>query len=1078
MKKTILSSFTRRAAAFALALATLVPSELMSMPARAAEIKSTETKFVMWDWINDMQSIGSGADYDPSNENRAIPVGETKYSRILLYRNEGGDRYYFNASPRGGNGNGYYTSYDPNKIYLDSESRVGNGSNKEWNADMEKAEADKGSFLTKGGLRTPYLQYTDVSHDYHSWRIWAANPDDSVSTYAVMLEDDYEDLNVRRTRGGFSNTNSGYGAKDYDIRSDPWIINKKAHIVPQSRWKDLSNHGIWHWDNNTGGYDEALEFDLSDRKFRAWNIDTGDVDEFKIFLGKEYKVGTLAEDFTVQSDQVQTLGKPLYYIPKGRTITVEKDATLVIDGTLLNDGRIIVKEGGLLKLKDGAKVFPYTKYDNDCGRIDSTGNIIIGTDAVLCGSANNGIHIGKGGVVNFGILCGESIILDRNDLIDNRVDDASDNPSEGWIIAGKSLTGAARTRFVQEAIANEGVTTKVDRSRDFAKISSTQSLFQKQTNSIYGDGASHVDASEVGKTVTGSISNPTLSVYTADRPGGTMTPLFENEQFDEVSLRVNGTKAVYTVRDKQYPAITNKLITAVIGRGLDRLTLFSNMWVGSLDGAYVQLEPANNQGRCMVLYNNGTKNDTDVVIYDRETSYVNKGHWWKLADGGKSGIYQTYVLESYAAEGKALDLPGYDKASSGANVSIYTKDDGLDQRWVLVPDAYSQGYYYFRSAANNGVSLSVDGTWNNASVAVAANNAGDSQRWRFVNLFDEESYSASVREGAAVDLTPQNATGTRLDVSGSEDGAGAVLKWKDENKMSQRWELRQAGTDNLDGVTVPYFRLVNKEKERALTVNGDIKRGASLIAKSIQTDGDDALRQYWYLQESGGASQYYVVPRGNTALVLEAPRADDNVSVLLTTRDATSISQMWTIAGASGVISDAENAQREAESDPFYNKTYEMTPSYNSKWKLEYDASVTSPSDRVEVDEVFSGWSTHWQIRYVGADDNGSYYQIVPEGAPERLALGIRDSDNMWDGASRAKECQCNGRKAALARDEEQRRHLYLHLAQQRRRDARHRDPHRKRHRGAHRGVHANPGGGRDGQWQKHENRGYDAGSV
>ncbi|MBR0313356.1 MAG: RICIN domain-containing protein, partial [Oscillospiraceae bacterium] len=801
MKNRTIRKGLRRAAALVLAVLSLVPAELL-VPARAA-LSTTQTKLVVWDWIDDMQTIGKngGADYDPANESKNIPVNQVKYSRIMFYQNTGGDRYFFNATDRGGSDSAWYSTYDEDKIYVNSSARVGNSSHKEWNSDMIAAEGG-GSFLTKSGENTPYLQYGGTKEGFHTWRLWASTSGDNWSNHAVMLVDDYEDLDVRRTNGFSSNAASHYGAHNDPIRADCWIIGKTfvGAAAANTRYS-FDNSVIWHWDNDVGGYNETMDFDRDDTKFKAFNAGTKiGVEEFKIFLGKEYKVSTLAENFEVYKDQTQTLGKPVFYVPKDRTITVRKHATLVIDGVLLLDGRIAVEEGGLLKLKDGAKVFPLTKYDVECGKIDSSGDIVIGTGAVLCGGANNGIRIGGGGVVNFGVLCGEYIELKKNDLVDNRVEAAS----QGWIIAGKSLTGAARSRFVKAAILNEDTAKlTVDRSKDFATLSSTTSIFSKQLYSVYGDGAANVDTSGVGKTTIGSASNPTLTVYVSDKPGEKGTALFKNEMLDEVTLRVSGAEAVYTVRDKVYDTISNKLISAEIGRGTDVQTLFKDMWVGELKNAYVQLEPASAAGTCLAIKDGSTANGANVQLGARDPNQTDEAQWWRLVEDGKSGLNRTYILQSFKDASKSLDLPGNNSAPNGANVQILTTagDTGSDRRWLLVTDAMNRSYYRLRNAANTGVSLEADGTAAGVNVRVASNvesgQTVERQRWRFVNLFDEESYAASLKEAAAMELIPQNATGLRLQVSGMGNGVSTRVNTADSNNLAQRWELQQAGSDLL-----------------------------------------------------------------------------------------------------------------------------------------------------------------------------------------------------------------------------------------------------------------------------------------
>ena len=136
MKNGKVKRFAHRALSMLLAVLTVIPAGVLTALAADDTMKTTQTKLVVWDWIDDMQSIGYGADYNPASENWNIPVGQTQYSRIMFYQNVGGDRYYFNAAPRGGTSDGYFSNYEEDKIYVDSTARVSNSANKEWNSDM------------------------------------------------------------------------------------------------------------------------------------------------------------------------------------------------------------------------------------------------------------------------------------------------------------------------------------------------------------------------------------------------------------------------------------------------------------------------------------------------------------------------------------------------------------------------------------------------------------------------------------------------------------------------------------------------------------------------------------------------------------------------------------------------------------------------------------------------------------------------------------------------------------------------------------------------------------------------------
>ena len=994
MKNGKLKRFTHRALSMLLAVLTVLPSGLLTMPARAAEIQTTQTKLVVWDWITDMQSIGKGADYDPNTDpfvdgHAAIPVKDTKYTRIMFYQSTGGDRYYFNGGPEGGNKPGYYSNYDENKIYLDSDSRIGNSSHKEWNQDLTDFE----HFVTLGGQRTPYIQYAEEKKGYHSWRFWCANKDDSLSDYTLMLVDDYEDLDLRRTYGGFSDPHIYYGAKNDRFRSDGWIIDKHFVGAAAANYEYThDNFVIWHWDNDSGGYNETLDFDVGDRKFKSFNAGTkAGVEEFKIYLGKEYSVGTLAENYTVPSDQSQTLGRPLYYIPKGKVLTVAKDAVLTIDGVLLNDGEIVVKDGGLLVVKDGAKIMPLTKYDNNCGMITSQGNIVVGDDALLCGGGVNGIRILGGGVVNFGVMAAESFYVSENYAIDNR--------ETGWVLAGKSPSRESRIRYITDAIANEGATKPTDVNKDFAKIANFDSSYNIPVNGIYGNTA---NVSKSGEKAVGSPDDPTLTVYVKSAPGDQKDEvLFKDVKLDKVSLRVDGDTATYTADGKTY-TIQNKLVSATIGRGGNGSeVVFQNMWVGSLDKGYLQFEPLCAPGYRLALAGGSTNNGTNVIIQEADNGL---DKFWRLTSAGLSGTEQTYYIDSvkYTGGSRGLDLPGIDTARDGMSVDLYDHDGGKDQRWIMHP-SLADGTYYFDDTMLVGVCLAVkDGkSGNGTDVVVERASLGKlSQTWRVANLLSEDTYSEDLLRSSALDFIPQNATDKRLSLStsGTPSGQNAVIRAADANGDKQRWRLEAVGSENLDGAATVFYRIVEMTTGLVLeTKDATVKSGTNVIT-SDTAGGDRGKQQYWYLKETGGSDCYYVAARSSSNMVLTAGSSDN---AALTLSDNTKAeNQIWKISGVSSVAEQAERAAEDAKNDVFAGKAYEMSPTDLSSRRLMGDTGKIGQPEGLTLEKSVSNpWNSKWQLRRAGTDNTGPYYQIVVSEGTGDAAIGVRDSDKAEDKA-------------------------------------------------------------------------------
>ncbi|MBQ9720907.1 MAG: RICIN domain-containing protein, partial [Oscillospiraceae bacterium] len=878
-----------------------------------------------------------------------------------------------NGAPDGGNKPcDIYTTYHDYKIYVDADYRIGISSHKELNQDL----ADGDHIITVGGQRTPYIQYAEKKEGDQSWRFWCANEDDSLSDYTLMLVDDYEDLDLRRTYGGFSDPHIYYGGSNSRYRSDGWIIDKHFVGAAAANYQfSFDNFVIWHWDNDSGGYNETLDFDLGDRKFKSYNAgrDIG-VEEFKIYLGKEYSVSTLAENYTVPNDQSQTLGRPLYYIPKGKVLTVAKDAVLSIDGVLLNDGEIVIEDGGLLVVKDGAKIMPLTKYDNNCGTITSKGNIVIGDDALLCGGGVNGIRILGGGVVNFGVMAAESFFVSENYAIDNR--------ETGWVIAGKSPSRESRIRYITDAIANEGATKPTDVKKDFAKIGNFDSTFNIPVNGVYGNTA---NVSKTGEKAVGSASDPTLSVYTRATPNDAYETVFEDVKLDRVDVRVESDKAIYTAEGKTY-TIQNKLVAAAIGRGdRDREAIFTDMWAGALDGAYVQLEPVRAPGMRLALSGGGVDGAKAVVW----TANNDMDKWWHIAKAGTVGVNQTYYLDNVKSKGEArgLDISGVNSVSSGAAVQLYNHgDNGNDQRWILVQSSGTQ--YFFRNAANQNVSLAVvdAAPKNGTAVYVRTNSSYESgQYWNIVNLLTEDSYADAVTLGTAMEFIPQSATGMRMALpSGASAGQGVTIRTSDAANNAQRWRLEPVGTDDLDGVATTFYRVVEMNSGLALSVQGtEIKAGAAVVAANVAA-GSGGNMQYWYLTEAGGADKYYVAARGNTGFVLSAPNSQSPASgsALSLAANVNASYQQWEIAGAGEAIAAAETA--DTSDDPFAGRVFELQPANFPSIQRPAELRVANlGGGNVEIRRNHSDQTAlQWVFQKIGDDtvdgQTRPYYQIMP----------------------------------------------------------------------------------------------------
>jgi len=1040
MRNKTLRNIAQRATAMMLSALTMLPAGLLSQPAKAAEISTTMTKIVVWDWIDDVQSLGQeGLDYHPDNEKKNIFYDDTKYSRILFYYPDGGERYYCNVSPWTGledDGQGYdeWSTFHPQQVFLDGESRISNSANREWNDDLIAAEtaaiqagytgsadglamavlgdlanysysqrvsankSDPKSFVTMGGLRTPYVQYAEkynksASTD-HTWRLWAAEKDDTCSAFAICLTNDYEDLDVRHTYGGFANIATYDRKTKKDQRIDGWVIDN--HFI----YANSANHRgefanaigpnicLWHWDNDSGAANEALSFSPSGRRFYAPNVPTlvTPPNRYFAFLGKEYKIGQLGADFTVQADQNQTLGRPLYYIPEGKTLTVARDGVLTIDGTLLNDGKIVVEDGGLLVVKDGATIMPMTKYNGNCGAITSYGTVIVENNALLCGGGVNGLKILGGVVVNFGVVAGESLTVSRNYAIDNR--------ATGWVIAGHSPSGSWRTEFIKNAIA--------DRQADFsnpegyfAKVSTSfDSYYSIPEKGVYGNTA---NVRLYGDKAVGSPSDPLLTVYTKDDPSKQYTPLFTDEPVDNVSMTVKGNTATYKVGNKEY-RVTNKLVSAAIGRGEGkRETIFKDKWVGDIDGAYVTISPSHAPDKSLDLEGGGKSNGTKAQIFTEDKTTDDMWHIVKRGTGNYGNNANSddnrnyYTIESCHAPGKALDTSG--DTANGTQAHLWDVEQGtnINQHWFFT----DVGNGYFRIVPKSNVNKNLGcprGAKDDRTAVVlwdqgGSNSPPNDQVWFFSNLMSEATYSDTISYGTAAEFVPESADSLRLAVDGGS------IKTAASGSGAQRWRLEVAGTDNINGEVKTFYTIAEMSTNKVLAISGTgISSGAALIAAA---PGGSEMH-HWYLNEMTGGEYSQIVARGNTEYVVTAGSTNGAVTISANSNAKT---QRWKVNGV------VEQGQAVNSSDPLHNQTFTLSPRSAPGMNVGVKDGGVNNGATTEL-QTASATSTNqqWTIKRLGeANMDGTsrpYYIIenVKSGKPlDSDGGGSGKQPHIWD---------------------------------------------------------------------------------
>ena len=140
----------------------------------------------------------------------------------------------------------------------------------------------------------------------------------------------------------------------------------------------------------------------------------------KPYAATEIKISSIQNDYTVGDGEVTHLDASGCYLSPGKTLTVAKGGVLSIGGTVLNDGKIVVEKGGILLLKQGATIMPFSPSDaNRGGIICSGGTIIVKKDAKIIGGGATGFYVSGGLVDNFGLIASENVSLENSRVLEN-----------------------------------------------------------------------------------------------------------------------------------------------------------------------------------------------------------------------------------------------------------------------------------------------------------------------------------------------------------------------------------------------------------------------------------------------------------------------------------------------------------------------------------------------------------------------------------------------------------------------------------------------------------------------------------
>lgn len=162
---------------------------------------------------------------------------------------------------------------------------------------------------------------------------------------------------------------------------------------------------------------------------------------FRCFYADPTFFDFLQKSFTVESGQVTNLDGPLGITDKC-TITVKDGGTLCVSGWVLNNGRIVVEEGGTLYVQDGACLNRYGDGGILGGEVITSGLVLVGKNAKLIGGGLDGLRFEDGShAVNFGCIASENFYIANSHTIENR--------SGGFVVygSGSGVVGSGSDTF-------------------------------------------------------------------------------------------------------------------------------------------------------------------------------------------------------------------------------------------------------------------------------------------------------------------------------------------------------------------------------------------------------------------------------------------------------------------------------------------------------------------------------------------------------------------------------------------------------------------------------------------------------
>ena len=200
---------------------------------------------------------------------------------------------------------------------------------------------------------------------------------------------------------------------------------------------------------------------------------------------------------------------------------------------------------------------------------------------------------------------------------------------------------------------------------------------------------------------------------------------------------------------------------------------------------------------------NGSKvatNGTNVGIWGRHGGDNQK---YTFAYDANTGYY---TISSVSAK---RNLDAASNGINGANVQVYSANNGCYQRWMVIPTGST--YYIVSSCARNTLDVFGGLAINGANVGLWGLNGGNNQKWGITN--DTSGLKGPLEDGTYLITSKLNAN-LALDVSGSvaRDGVNVGV-WSLHKNQNQQFKITFNPSDG-------YYTIYNAATKRNLDATG------------------------------------------------------------------------------------------------------------------------------------------------------------------------------------------------------------------------------------------------------------------